>query len=85
MPTPTVSFRIICRERGDVNLSDLPGRDHGWACTTLIIAHRLSTVAGVDRIFVLDQGRVVQHGNHEALITQDGLYKRLVERQFIAA
>ncbi|QQR42548.1 ATP-binding cassette domain-containing protein [Myxococcus xanthus] len=53
--------------------------------TTLIIAHRLSTVAGVDRIFVLDQGRVVQHGNHEALITQDGLYKRLVERQFIAA
>jgi ATP-binding cassette subfamily B protein len=53
--------------------------------TTLIIAHRLSTVKGADRVLVLDGGRVVQSGNHSALMGQDGLYKRLVERQFVAA
>ena len=49
--------------------------------TTLIIAHRLSTVAGADRVLVLDGGRVVQSGAHSALMTEDGLYRRLVERQ----
>ncbi len=53
--------------------------------TTLIIAHRLSTVAGADRVCVLDGGRVVQSGPHLALIGQEGLYRRLVERQFVAA
>jgi ATP-binding cassette subfamily B protein len=53
--------------------------------TTLIIAHRLSTVAGADRVLVLDGGRVVQSGPHGALMGQEGLYRRLVERQFVAA
>jgi ABC-type multidrug transport system fused ATPase/permease subunit len=53
--------------------------------TTLIIAHRLSTVAGADRVCVLDGGRVVQSGPHVTLIGQEGLYRRLVERQFVAA
>jgi ABC transporter fused permease/ATP-binding protein len=53
--------------------------------TTLIIAHRLSTVMGADRVMVLEGGRVVQSGSHSALMGQDGLYKRLVERQFVAA
>ncbi len=53
--------------------------------TTLIIAHRLSTVIGADRVVVLEGGRVVQSGNHAALMGQDGLYRRLVERQFVAA
>jgi ATP-binding cassette subfamily B protein len=50
--------------------------------TTLIIAHRLSTVMGADRVVVLDGGRVVQEGRHQELVAVDGLYRRLVERQF---
>jgi ATP-binding cassette subfamily B protein len=53
--------------------------------TTLIIAHRLSTVIGADRVAVLDHGHVVQVGSHHGLMAQEGLYKRLVERQFVAA
>jgi ATP-binding cassette subfamily B protein len=53
--------------------------------TTLVIAHRLSTVAGADRVVVLDGGRVVQLGSHAALMQVDGPYRRLVERQFVAA
>jgi ABC transporter fused permease/ATP-binding protein len=53
--------------------------------TTLIIAHRLSTVMGADRVVVLERGRVVQSGSHAALMGQEGLYRRLVERQFVAA
>ncbi|WP_438003669.1 ABC transporter transmembrane domain-containing protein [Sorangium sp. So ce321] len=53
--------------------------------TTLIIAHRLSTVMGADRVLVMDGGRIVQSGAHAALVAQDGLYRRLVERQFVSA
>ncbi len=53
--------------------------------TTLIIAHRLSTVLGADRVFVLEHGEIVQTGSHGALMASDGLYRRLVERQFVAA
>jgi ATP-binding cassette subfamily B protein len=53
--------------------------------TTLIIAHRLSTVIGADRVVVLEGGRVVQSGDHSTLMGQEGLYRRLVERQFVAA
>jgi ABC transporter fused permease/ATP-binding protein len=52
--------------------------------TTLIIAHRLSTVKGADRVVVLDGGRIVQSGPHARLVAEDGLYRRLVERQFVA-
>ncbi len=53
--------------------------------TTLVIAHRLSTVIDADRVLVIDGGVVVQQGNHRALMHQEGLYKRLIERQFVAA
>ncbi len=53
--------------------------------TTLIIAHRLSTVIGADRVLVLEGGKVAQSGSHEELMSQEGLYRRLVERQFVAA
>jgi subfamily B ATP-binding cassette protein MsbA len=53
--------------------------------TTLVIAHRLSTVAGADQICVLDQGRVVETGTHTALISGGGAYARLHALQFSAA
>ncbi|HWT36350.1 MAG TPA: ABC transporter ATP-binding protein, partial [Paraburkholderia sp.] len=50
--------------------------------TTLVVAHRLSTVRALDRLLVLDRGRVVEEGSHEQLIRIDnGLYRRLFERQ----
>jgi ATP-binding cassette subfamily B protein len=51
--------------------------------TTLVIAHRLATVRSADRILVMDQGRIVEEGAHEALIAKDGLYARLARLQFI--
>ena len=50
--------------------------------TTLVIAHRLSTVKEADRVVVLDQGRVAESGSHDDLLDLDGPYRRLVERQF---
>ncbi len=53
--------------------------------TTLVIAHRLSTVKDADRVVVLDQGRIAQSGTHDELLHVDGIYRRLVEKQFVAA
>ncbi|AZL61287.1 ABC transporter ATP-binding protein [Tabrizicola piscis] len=49
--------------------------------TTLVIAHRLSTVKGADKILVLDQGRVVEEGTHDALLAKAGLYAQLHQAQ----
>ena len=45
--------------------------------TTIIIAHRLSTIVKADKIYVLDQGEIIQQGTHQQLIASDGLYKGL--------
>ncbi len=49
--------------------------------TTLVIAHRLSTVIRSDRILVLDQGRIVDEGSHQELLERSEVYDRLYRRQ----
>ncbi len=52
--------------------------------TTLVIAHRLSTVMKADRIVVMEAGRLVEEGSHDQLLALGGTYKRLYELQFRA-
>jgi len=52
--------------------------------TTLIIAHRFSTIKDVDRILVFDKGQIVAQGSHAELIQSSPLYLQLAKRQFIA-
>jgi subfamily B ATP-binding cassette protein MsbA len=52
-------------------------------CTTVVIAHRLSTVRMADRIVVLSEGRIVEEGSHEQLMERSGVYQKLYELQFV--
>lgn len=51
--------------------------------TVFVIAHRLSTIKNVDKIIVLEHGKIVQAGDHETLMKEGGLYKRLYQMQFM--
>ncbi len=53
--------------------------------TTLVIAHRLSTIRNADRIVVLDGGRLIEQGNHQELLSRQGLYAQLVSTQLVGA
>jgi ATP-binding cassette, subfamily B, bacterial MsbA len=50
--------------------------------TTLVIAHRLSTVENADRIVVMDAGEIVEQGSHQQLLSQTGLYAQLHQKSF---
>ncbi|MBS7531623.1 ABC transporter ATP-binding protein [Hazenella sp. IB182353] len=52
--------------------------------TTLIVAHRLSTITHADHIFVLDEGQIIEHGTHEQLLQEGGKYSRLYQVQHLA-
>lgn len=52
-------------------------------CTRLIIAHRLSTIKNVDRIFVMDQGRIIEEGTYEELLAKGGSFADLARRQLV--
>ena len=60
-------------------------REVSRRCAVVVIAHRLSTVVGADRILLLDRGRVSAEGTHEELLENSPLYKKLVETQMIEA
>jgi len=49
--------------------------------TVIVVAHRLSTIAHLDRILVFDQGRIVEDGSHAELLSRGGVYQRLWSRQ----
>ena len=49
--------------------------------TTVVVAHRLSTIRGAQKICVIDHGRVVEQGSHEELMARHGKYEKLVGRQ----
>jgi ATP-binding cassette subfamily B multidrug efflux pump len=52
--------------------------------TSFVIAHRLSTIRGADIILVMENGQIVEQGNHESLLAKDGAYARLYNSQFVA-
>ena len=49
--------------------------------TKIFISHRLTTLMDADEIFVIQQGRIAEHGNHEQLLAADGIYRRIFNLQ----
>ena len=69
------------REDGEWVRNDGEGTRNDGARTTIVIAHRLSTLLDMDRILVFDKGKIVQDGTHSELLEKEGLYKHLWDAQ----
>ena len=68
----------------DNRMQQLVGRNlAALGATRIAVAHRLSTVRHADRIYVLEHGRVVEHGTFDELIARGGLFARMAERQVL--
>lgn len=79
---PKVLFFDEATSALDNRTQDIVTRSiNGLDCTRIIIAHRLSTIINCDRIFVMDQGKIVEEGNYQELIDKKGLFYRLSLRQ----
>jgi ATP-binding cassette subfamily B protein len=76
MDEPTSSLDALAEHEIFENV-----REHMAGRTAIVISHRLSTVRMADHIYVLDQGRIVEHGTHDELIRLDGTYAQLFETQ----
>jgi ATP-binding cassette subfamily B protein len=53
------------------------------ARTSILVSHRVSTVRDADQIFVLDDGRIAEHGTHDQLVAHNGLYAALYRKQLL--
>lgn len=76
------AFSSLDAETEETVLNNI--REYAIGTTTIFIAHRLSAVRGVDRIFVLERGTVVEQGTHSELIRQDGYYRKIYKSQALA-
>jgi ABC-type bacteriocin/lantibiotic exporter with double-glycine peptidase domain len=74
----TSHLDVVTERQVDENLSRM-------LCTRIVIAHRLSTIRNASLILVLDQGRIVERGSHEDLLSRHGYYTELVETQMETA
>lgn len=79
--TPACGLREsgCCEGQGSRDNSGACVNYHDW--TTIVVAHKLSTILAAGLILVLDSGKVIESGSHSELVTRRGFYAHLVERQ----